>query len=221
MRHRRQQIAVGEGRSSHRFHGRLRFRIQLEQRLGIFPRLREILLLQAHGGQVGKRFLRLGILQQHLLVEFRCFVQPTGLLQRHGLAEQRFLVVGILEYVAIEGVQRFFRTLQMHQAGAQAEVRFRPPRIDFERLFKRRRSLGPARQLPQADGHVEVAGAMGGLQLEQLRIAVHGLGIILHFVLHVAECGKQRRMPLARFDGAVQLAHGIVQLAFQVQRNRL
>jgi hypothetical protein len=66
-----------------------------------------------------------------------------------------------------------------------------------------------------------MAGAVGGLQLEQLCIAVHGPGIILHFVLHVAECGEERRMPLARFDGAVQLPHGIVQLAFQVERNRL
>lgn len=129
-------------------------------------------------------------------------------------------MVGVLEYVAIEGVQSFFGTLQMNQAGTQPEVRLGPPRIDLERLFKRLGGLGPARQLSQADGQVEVSGAMGRLQFEQLRVAVHGPGIIFHFVLHVAERGIQSRMPFARFDGAEQLPHGIVQLAFQVERNR-
>ena len=41
MRHRRQQVAIGEGRGGYRFHGRQRFRIQLQQGLGIFPGLRK------------------------------------------------------------------------------------------------------------------------------------------------------------------------------------
>src|SRR5205823_6610010 len=32
--------------------------------------------------------------------------------------------------------------------------------------------------------------------------------------------GKQRRMPLAAIDGPLQLAHRIVELAFEVQRDR-
>ena len=75
------------------------------------------------GHQVRERLLAPRIARQHLAVVLHGFREPAGLLQGHGLAEQRLLVIGEEIQILVERFQRLGRAPAVNQARCPAPAR--------------------------------------------------------------------------------------------------
>ena len=108
---------------------------------------------------------------------------------------------------------------QVGEAGAHAELRFGLGIVQFEGPFETFGGLLPAAQPAQADGAVEVPGAVIRLPLQQARVARRGGFVLGQLVLHLAHGGKQRGLAFAGLHRAAELAESLLQPPVQVQEN--
>ena len=142
-------------------------------------------------------------------------------LERHGFAEEGFVVVRMALQKAVVGVQRFVMQAQLHQAGAQGQMRLAARRIVRDGFAERSGGLLPTLDAPLAYAGVEVRGGMQRLQQRRLRVALRRRTVLLQFVLQLAEREEQRRVTFAAIQRAHQFLGGFVEFAVQMQRGRL
>ena len=88
---------------------------------------------------------------------------------------------------AVVGLQRLVMQAQLHQAGAQGQMRFDARGVVGDGLAEGCRGLLPSFDAAQAHAGIEVRGGMQRLQQRRLRIALRGRKVILQFVLQLAE----------------------------------
>ena len=113
------KVAFGEGQGGHGLGGHGRIRLQFDEHLRVTPHGDVVLLLQEHGHQVGNGFLAARIAGQHLAVQLHRFGGPSGLLQRHALAEQRLFVIGEQAEVLLDRLQGLGGAAGMDQRNSQ------------------------------------------------------------------------------------------------------
>ena len=170
--------------------------------------------------QVGERLFGLRIALQDALVNLGGLVELAQHLQRHGLAEQRVVVVGRLGQAFVEGCQAGLGILQMQMADAHAELRFQARRIQVRRGLN---FCAASCQRPRFSRHTAMLNqpvAFFGSSAQEFAIAFHAASNwpSSHWMCPMAEYISADFSPLR--SGAVQFLECVLQFAFKVQGDR-
>src|SRR6202142_2167615 len=215
----RRHLEIAARRSPRRqsFQSRRRLRAQFQQGRGTFPHQFVILLRHPDRDQVRQRLFRIRIALQHLPIQIGRLVELRTELQRHGLAEHRPLVLRLALDHALEGRQRRLRLVQVQQADAQSQLRFRAGRIHLESFLELLRRFLPAPRALQAHGQVEPAHLMAWLDLQQLAVAVGRAFKLAQLELDLTHGRVDLRRFLALGHGALQFPQRLLGLPVQMQ----
>jgi hypothetical protein len=215
------EVAVLKGEGGEGLGGRRRIGLDLAQHLGVAADARVILLVQEHGDQVAKHLFAARIARQHLAILFDGFGVLTGLLQRHGLAEERLFMFGIEAEIFFQRCERFGRPACMDERNAQAEHGLRARGDGVRGGTERRGSLAPLLEIAVANPQIETRVAVLWVDLRECRVGARGGGEIVHLILDVTQGRIQPDISFAVFDRLGKEPPGGFEFALQVQGHRL
>ena len=211
------EIFVRERARGQTFQSGLRIRPQLDQTFRVLTNGLDVLAGDTDGDQIDERLFGFIVRGENILVDLCRFVETPCQLQPNCLAEERRFISRSLGEHAVEIFEGGFGLLQMQLADRQSESRFGAIGARFENLREAVGCFLPAPQLFQADGQIELAGHVLGIEGKQLGIAFRGILVLLEFELDVAHCRAKLGSLTGVRDGALQLLQRFLALAFQVQ----
>ena len=227
-RHRNQQraefrgkrmVAGGARPCRQSFQGHGGFRLHLQQALGKLAHHVEVFLRHADQHQVGERFLRFRVARQDLLVQFGGHIAVAQRLQCRGLSEQAVFVVRRQFQAMLKGKQRGLGVFQPKPADAQSQVRVQIARLQLAGRLEGFRRFLPIAHALQANGQIEPAHGVSGLEADQGPIALGGFRVIVHFEQDMAHGAVDFRRGLIGRNGAAQLFQRFIALAGEVKRH--
>jgi hypothetical protein len=126
-------------------------------------------------------------------------------LKRHGFAEARGGVIGLLLQHFVEIFGRGFRLFQVQQCDAESQPRVQPIGLRFGRFLEEIGSFLPATQPLQANRQIQVRVGVPGMHAEQLGVALRGVLVHLQFELDLGFGGEHFERALPSLQNAVDL----------------